>query len=113
MNGTYRNAIAVAGGVLVTHIGLVNQAGVEIAGGAPAYARQAVGWGAPVNGLVRPNGNLTFDIPTGVTVGGWRGYSASSGGTDYGGADLTQEAFAGQGQYVLVASGTGIDHRAA
>jgi hypothetical protein len=109
----YRNAIGDAGGALITHIGLVDQLGAELSGGNPAYARKAVTWTAAAGGTVRPTADLTFDVPAGKTVGGWRGYSALSGGTDYGGADLTQEAYAGQGTYKLLAASSGILHNAA
>ena|SRR5688572_8964852 len=110
MNVAYRNATAAAGGALITHIGLVDQAGVELTGGSPAYARQAVTWTSPSNGVIRPTADLTFNVPPAKTVGGWRGYSAATNGTDYDGADLTDEAFVGQGQYILLAAGTGILH---
>lgn len=106
----YRNLIATAGGVAITHIGLVDETGTEITGGTPAYARQAVTWAAAALGVIRPDGDLTFNIPAGVTVGGWVGFTALTGGTNYGGQTLTQEDFAGQGQYKLLAAGTGILH---
>lgn len=112
MTEGYRNAIATHGASLITHIGLVDELGVELTGGSPAYARKAITWTAAAAGTIRPNANLTFDIPAGVTVGGWRGYTALSGGTDHGGEDLTQEAFAAQGQYTLLAANTGILHTA-
>lgn len=112
MNAAYRNAIRDHGQSLITHIGLVDNLGAEISGGSPAYARQAVTWTDTADGLSRPSGNLTFDIPAGATVAGWRGYSASSGGTDYGGEDLTDESYASQGTYVLLAAQTGINHTA-
>jgi hypothetical protein len=108
MNSTYRNAIADAGKALITHIGLVNSGGTELTGG--SYARLAVTWTAASNGTVRPTANLTFDVPAG-TVGGWRGYSALSSGTDYGGQTLTTETFAEAGQYTLLAASTGILHQ--
>lgn len=111
MTAGYRNAIADHGGSLITHIGLVDELGAELTGGSPAYARKAVTWTAASGGTIRPTANLTFDVPAGKTVGGWRGYSASSGGTDYGGQDLTNEAFAGQGTYTLLAASTGILHQ--
>jgi hypothetical protein len=110
MSTDYKNAIAAAGGALITHIGLVDASGVELSGGSPAYARKAVTWTSPSGGTIRPNADLTFDIPAGVTVAGWRGFSALTGGTNYGGQDLTAEAFANQGQYKLLAAGTGILH---
>lgn len=110
MNTTYCNAIANAGGALITHIGLVNPLGNELSGGSPAYARKAVTWAAAANGLVRPRGDLVFDVPAGATVAGWRGYSAARGGTDYGGASVTQEDYAEQGEYTLLAGATSINH---
>jgi len=105
----YRNAIANAGGALITHIALFDGAG-EITGGSPAYARKAVTWVTSALGVIRPNADLTFDIPAGATVDGWVGFSALTGGTNYGGQALTAEDFAGQGQYKLLAAGTGILH---
>ena len=111
MNVTFRNYLATHGASLVTHIGLVNTLGIEISGGYPAYARKTVTWTTAVNGLVRPTVDLTFDIPAGATVAGWRGYSASIAGVDFGGAVLPageQRTFAGQGLFRLLASGTSI-----
>lgn len=108
MNTTYRNAIADHGGTLITHIALVDDVGTEISGG--TYARQAVTWTASSDGTIRPSADLTFDIPAGSTVGGWRGYDALTAGTDYGGEDLTAETFANQGEYTLLSAGTGIRH---
>lgn len=110
MSTGYRNAIADYGGTLITHIGLVDEAGIEITGGSPGYARQAVTWTAASGGTIRPNADLVFDIPSGKIVGGWRGYSAGTAGTNYGGQDLTQETFVGQGTYTLVGASTGIRH---
>jgi hypothetical protein len=56
MSETYRNAIANAGGALITHIGLVNSSGVEISGG--GYARQAVTWTTASDGIIRPTADL-------------------------------------------------------
>ena len=106
----YLNAIADAGGALMTHLALVNAAGAELSGG--SYARQAVTWGAAVSGLIRPAADKTFSVPAGVTVGGWRAYSALSGGTDYGGDDLVQESFVNAGNYLLLAASTGYQHTA-
>lgn len=105
----YRNSIADHGAGLITHIALFNGAS-EITGGSPAYARKAVTWAAAALGVIRPNADLTFDIPAGATVDGWVGFSALTAGTNYGGQALTAEDFAGQGQYKLLAAGTGILH---
>lgn len=112
MNAAYLDATANAGGALITHIGLFNGA-AEISGGTPAYARKAVTWTAAAAGLIRPSGDLVFDIPAGATVDGWRGFSALTAGTDYDGKALTPEVYAGQGTYTLLAAQTAIDHDAA
>lgn len=112
MNTAFLNALAAEGASLITHIALFDS-GSEITGGSPAYARQAVTWTAPSNGLIRPDADLEFDIPAGATVDEWRGFTALTAGTDYGGAALTAEAYAGQGTYTLLAAGTGIDVDAA
>lgn len=113
MNVAYLNLIADAGAAAISFIGLVDAAGDELSGGAPAYARQPVVFTAAVNGLIRPTLDLTFNVPPSTIVGGWRGYDADTLGTDYGGADLSQESFTGQGEYILLAAGTGISHSVA
>lgn len=109
MSDGYRNAIATHGGTLIKYIGLVNASGVEISGG--GYARKAVTWTTAADGTIRPNADLVFDVPAETTVAGWRGFSAATSGTNYGGADLTSETFAGAGQYKLLAANTGILHK--
>ena len=109
MTAGYRNAVADHGASLITHIGLVDGTGTELTGGSPAYARKAVTWTSASDGTIRPNADITFDVPA-VTVGGWRGYSAATAGTDYGGKALTNETFAAQGEYKLLAANTGILH---
>lgn len=107
----YFNGVANYGGnTLINYIGLVNATGTEISGG--SYARKAVTWGSASGGTIRPTADLTFDIPSGVTVGGWRGFSALTAGTNYGGASLTNESFASAGQYILDKDTTGINHEA-
>jgi len=114
VNGAYLDLIATTGKTTITHIALFDGA-VELSGGAPAYARKAVTWTGPTagNGLIRPSVDLDFDVPAGATVDGWRGFTAPTGGTDYGGAALTPEVYAGQGIYRLLAASSGIDHDAA
>lgn len=94
--------------MLITHIALFGN-GSEVTGGSPAYARLAVTWTAPSGGLIRPTANLVFNIPAAGVVDEWRGFTASSGGTDYGGELLTEETFAAQGTYTLLAASTAID----
>ena len=105
MTTAFKNLMLNAGTAAITHIGLMNGAS-ELSG--DAYARKAVSWGAASNGVVRPASDLTFDVPAGATVTAWAGFTASTDGTNYGGASLTAETFAGQGQYKLLAAGTGI-----
>jgi hypothetical protein len=110
MNATYHNALRTHGKSIITHIGLVNGSGTELSGGDPAYARVAVTWSDGADGVMLPNANLLFDIPAGGVVAGWRGFSASSGGTNYGGAAVPSESYTGQGTYTLLAADTGIIH---
>lgn len=110
MADSYLNATATHGGSLITHIGLVNGSGVELSGG--AYARKAVTWGSASAGLIRPTGNLLFDVPAGGVVAGWRGFTALTGGTNHGGHTLPSETYTNAGTYELLAASTGIDHDA-
>lgn len=101
------NVAANAVGTNATHVGLVNELGAEISGG--TYARQPVAWTAAADGLIRPTTDEVFNIPAGVTVGGWRAYSALTAGTDYGGSTVTNESYASAGTYTLAAAQTAID----
>lgn len=110
MSLAYLNATADAGAALVTHIGLVDGSGVEV-----SSARQPVAWTGAVDGLIRPQTDLVFDIPAGSTVAGWRGFDTVTvgAGTNYGGAALTSQPFNTSGQYTLLAASTAVDHDAA
>ena len=110
MQRAYLDAIAAAGGRLITHLGLVDESGAELVGGSPAYVRQAVTWSVAEHGIIRPTTNLVFAVPPETTVGGFRAYSSVSDGVDYGGERVTPERFAGQGEYILLADRTGILH---
>jgi len=57
-----------------------NAASTEATGGAPAYARQAVTWGAAASGVKQNTGALTFDVPAG-TYGFFTFWNASTGNT--------------------------------
>jgi len=64
---------------LSLHSAYDNAGGNELTGGAPAYARQAVAWGAAAAGSVSISGAETFDIPAGATVafvGSWSAVTA-------------------------------------
>ncbi len=87
----------------ITHVGVfalgtdpgtgTNHAGVEASGGSPAYARQAVTWGA-ASGRLKSNTNaITIDVPAGTyayfgyfnastgNVSNYRGYAPFGGAT--------------------------------
>lgn len=73
----------------ITHVGIhqlgdpgtgTNATGTEATGGSPAYARQAVTWGAASSGTKSNTGALTFDVPAG-TYGFFTYWNASSGNT--------------------------------
>jgi len=110
MTDAYLNLTAQAGGTAITHLGLVDETDTELTGG--SYARVATTWTTASAGLIRPNADKVFNVPSGATVAGWRGYSASSAGTNYGGEDLTEQEFATAGTYTLLAASTAIDHDA-
>jgi len=74
-------------------------AGTEVTGGSPAYARKALTWGAPSNGVI--TATATFDVPAGTTVVGAGLHSAATAGTYLDGATVTSQAFASQGTYAL------------
>lgn len=59
-------------------------ASTEATGGSPAYARQAVTWGAAASGQKTNSGSLTFDVPAG-TYAFLTFWNASTGntGTEY------------------------------
>lgn len=70
-----------------------NAAAGEATGGSPAYARQAVVFGAAASGLKSNTGALTFDVPAGTygyftffnhltaNTGNYRGYAPFGGAT--------------------------------
>lgn len=102
------NALETSIDTLISHIGLVDETDAELTGGSPAYARIAVTWVSAGDGVIRPNTDHSFNVPASKTVAGWRGYSAATGGTDYGGPDLTPESYSTQGTYTLLASETAV-----
>lgn len=109
MSNAYLNAIRDHGQSIITHIGLFGD-GVELSGG--GYARQAVTWTDDGNGVSRPSGNLAFTTEAGDVVDEWRGFSASTAGTDFGGAALTEVTYSNAGTYTLLAASTSIPHTA-
>ena len=94
----------------ITHISLHDGAPSttgenEVSGGSPAYARIAVTINAAAAGSRALNADATFDVPacTVMHVGYW---SALTGGTFHGSDPVTNEIFAAQGEYKVLASGT-------
>jgi hypothetical protein len=75
--------------------------GNEVTGGSPAYARKAITWNAAASGNLDNNANPVFDVPAGTTIRRVGLFSASTAGTYYGDADITDEVFAAQGTYTL------------
>ena len=108
MKDVYLEEIAGRGAEVIDYIGLVDDEGNELSGG--DYERKPVTWDVESDGTIRPTEDITFSIPGGTTVGGWRGYDSSDGGTDYGGADLDEETFTNDGEYTLLSDETGILH---
>lgn len=74
----------------ITHVGVhtltdpgtgTNANAGEATGGTPAYARQAVTWGAAASGQKTNTGALTFDVPAG-TYGFFTFFNAATGNTN-------------------------------
>lgn len=78
--------------------------GSEVSGGSPAYSREAISWNAAASGQATGNVLPTFDVPASTTVQAVGLWSASTAGTFYGYADVTDEVFAGQGTYEVTAA---------
>ena len=77
----------------------------EVTGGDPAYARQAATINAAASSSRALNVDVTFDVPacTVKYVGYW---SALTEGTFHGSDPVTNEIFAAQGEYKVLAAGT-------
>lgn len=115
VSNAYLNECANAMRTKVKYLGLVDDNGDEITGG--GYERMPVTWTtAPASGVgvLRPTDSIVFSVLGGGTViGGWRGYSAKTGGTDYGGIDFPvaeQEEFKNDGEVRLVPEKTALKH---
>jgi len=73
----------------------------EISGGAPAYIRKAITWNGAAAGSIDSSNAPELDVPSSTTVAYVGFWSAESGGTFYGFADVTDEVFAAQGTYTV------------
>lgn len=77
----------------------------EVSGGSPAYARKAIAYAAPADGLMDDSTNgAVFDVPAGGVVDYVTYHSAITAGTLLAADKVTQETFAGQGTYTLTDS---------
>jgi len=99
-----KNSLAAAYKAAATHAALYTTvpaatAGTEVTGGAPAYARKALSWGTPANGII--TATAVFDVPAGVTIAGAGIHDAATAGNYLDGGAITSQAFATQGQYTL------------
>lgn len=107
LNAAGKNAILNSGIGAITALSLHTDAYAagggastsEATGGSPAYARKTPAWAAASGGAVALSGSVVFDVPAGTyrRVGLWAGASYA------GDADITDETFAGQGQYTVTA----------
>lgn len=103
-----RKNVAAAYGVAATYGALYTTApgataGTEVTGGAPAYARKALTWSAPVTSGATEviTATATFDVPAGATVVGSGVHTAATAGTYLDGSSMTSQAFASQGTYTI------------
>lgn len=90
----------------ITHLALTNAAGTELSGG--TYARIPVTWASATGGTRRPAADSTFNVPAGAAVGGWKGFTALTGGTEKASGTVPTETYTAAGQYVLEAATTGL-----
>jgi hypothetical protein len=101
---TQRNTLATAYGTAALYGALyttapAGTAGTEVAGGAPAYARKSLAWGAAAASAITCA--PVFDVPSGTTVVGAGCHTAITAGTYLDGASVTSQAFASQGTYTV------------
>jgi len=73
----------------------------EISGGSPAYARKAITWGSASGGAIDSSNQPVFDVPASTSVMYVGFWTAVTGGTFLGAAQVTQEDFTNQGTYTL------------
>lgn len=74
----------------------------EIAGGTPAYGRQAVTFGDPSGGSMATTASMTFNVPANATVAYVGYWSAPTGGTFLGSRALdASQAFATAGTFTV------------
>lgn len=89
---------AVYGALFTSDPGATGAVTGEVTGGSPAYARKAIAWGSPTNGVV--SGTATFDIPAGTTLTFGGICSGATGANLLDKVAITSQTFNSQGQYV-------------
>jgi hypothetical protein len=95
---TQKNSLAVEYGTDATYGALLTaftapSTYTEVTGGSPAYARKALTWSAPSNGVI--TASATFDVPA-CTVVGTAVFDAATAGTYLDGNSVTSVTFSGQ-----------------
>lgn len=95
---TMKNALAVEYGTLATHGALFTTTpggspGTEVTGGSPAYARKALTWSSPTDGVI--TASAEFDVPA-CSVFGTGVYDAITAGNYLDGDPVAEVVFAGQ-----------------
>lgn len=106
LNATALNAMLDQLGTLIGWVSLHTDAvgggsANEVTGGSPAYSREAITWNAAAAGNLDSSNQPAFDVPGGTTIQRVGFFSASTAGTYYGDADITNETYGGQGTYTL------------
>jgi hypothetical protein len=110
----YLDFVVGEGVTKVTHIALIDDGDTELTGGDPAYARQPVTWVNDGAGLERPDADLTFNIPVGVDVKGWRGWDDDTAGDMWIGHNFSDvQSYPTGGTLTLKADETGIRKKVA
>ena len=95
---TKYTADAVYGALFTADPGSTGTVTGEVSGGSPAYARKAITWGSPTNGVV--TGTCTFDVPPGTTITFAGVCSGSTGANLLDKVAVTSQTFSSQGTYV-------------
>lgn len=97
---TMLDAFGTAYGYVSAHTADPGDSGTsEVTGG--SYARVAITWSAASAGSKSASNSPVLNIPGGTTLA-WLGlWSASTAGTFGGGADVTDEAYGGDGTYTV------------
>lgn len=106
LNATALNLMLDALGATVDFVSLHTDtigsgSGNEVTGGSPAYARKGITWNAAAAGNLDSSNQPVFDVPSGVTIRRVGFFDAVTAGTYYGDAEITDEAYGGQGTYTL------------